>query len=92
MTWCCVNTRNEERVASMKYVYSNDDQPREITTFICNRAGRNYCGETAEWGERERERERESETVCCREVFLALVINLSIGQISQSLEMANLLE
>jgi hypothetical protein len=41
----------------MKYVYSNDDQPGEITTFICHRAGGNYCGETAEWGERERERE-----------------------------------
>jgi len=72
----------------------NDDELREITSFICNRIGRNYCEETEEWGERENDREREEsrETLHCRERVLALVINLTVGQISRSLEMDNPLE
>ncbi len=36
----------------------NDVEPGEITSFMHNQTGRNYQGETAEWGERESERER----------------------------------
>ncbi len=72
----------------------NDGELREITSFICNRIGRNYCGETEEWGERENDREREEsrETVHCRERVFMPVINLTVGQISRSLEMDNPLE
>ncbi len=42
--------------------------------------------------ETERERQRMKEIVSCCERILALVINLIIGQISQSLKMANPLE
>jgi hypothetical protein len=34
----------------------NHDAPVAITSFICNCAGKNYCGETAECGEREKEK------------------------------------
>jgi hypothetical protein len=37
-----------------------------------------------------REKEKECETVCCCKRVLAPVINLTIGQISQDLEMDNL--
>ncbi len=72
----------------------NDDELRKFTSFICNRIGRNYCRETTEWGERENDREREEsrETVLGRERVLVLVINLTVGQISRSLEMDNPLE
>jgi hypothetical protein len=30
----------------------------KMTSYICDCAGKNYCGETAEWRERENEREK----------------------------------
>ncbi len=68
---CCVSTRNEESVALTKSLLFNDQEPREITSFIYNRTGKTIAGHKRKRGSmRTRERrERVRDSVWQRKSF-----------------------
>ncbi len=71
--------------------YSMVMSTEKMESFICNLTSRNYCRIRAGGRERENKRRgRKSERRCVAEKgFWASVMNLTIGQISRSLETTN---
>ncbi len=88
---CCEDTQNVVKVDFVNSFYSTVMSVEKMESFICNVTGRNYRRVRAGGRERESERKgRKSERQSVAEKgFLASVMNLTVGQISRSLETTN---